>query len=93
MLRSIFFGLLFAVVIPSWACGQVTSRGIIAEDALRRVGLERMWHAQIDFDTARGRLVGINQQINPENSYTLFEILDRGQRLVFSIAGAGRQVR
>ncbi|MGV3608788.1 MAG: PQQ-binding-like beta-propeller repeat protein [Planctomycetaceae bacterium] len=78
---------LFAVLIfalPLTLSAQVSSRGLLSQEALSRYGLEKMWQTQVDFDTARGRLVEVTMQVSNERGVTLFEIVDQGRRQVVS---------
>ena len=51
---------------------------------MRQQGLERLWFAQLNLDSARGRVAGINQFISPSRLQTVYEILFDGRRYVFS---------
>lgn len=60
------------------------SMSIGSDAALHRLGLVRVWQAQIDFDVNRGKLAGIAQYISNHTAQTIYEVTYPGGRLTFS---------
>jgi len=82
-MRRIFFPVVL-LVLPALAQAQVGPIGLIAPEAARRVGLERMWFTQLSLDRARGRVSGIHMHVSPTQAHTVFQIVHEGKRYVFS---------
>lgn len=72
------------LLFPGAALAQVSGRGLLSEEGARRVGLERMWFTQLEFDTGRGRVAGVTQHVSATQKHTVFEIVVSGRRYEFS---------
>jgi outer membrane protein assembly factor BamB len=78
---------LLVLVLLSFAASgraQSGSSALIAPEAARRVGLERMWFTQLGLDRGRGRVSGVCLHVSPTKSHTVFRVIDRGQWQAFS---------
>src|SRR5436305_1245137 len=55
-----------------------------SQAALRKLGLEKAWQTQIEFDAARGKLSGVTQYISDQTAQTIYEVTYPGGRITFS---------
>lgn len=84
MRQAIGLFCLLVLGLPLTLSAQVSSRGVLSQEALARYGLEKMWQTQVDFDSAKGRLVEVIQQVSLAKGYSLYEVMYDGRRHVFS---------
>jgi outer membrane protein assembly factor BamB len=47
---------------------------LFSDEQLRSIGLEKVWHSQLEFDATRGRLSGVYLHYNENSLQTLYEI-------------------
>lgn len=69
---------------PTVALAQRAGSSLIAPQAARQLGLERMWFTQIALDGSRGRMAGLHQHVSATQVHTVFQIMHAGKRYVFS---------
>src|SRR5688500_18622101 len=85
LMRRILAVLLLAGLIgPATAWGQRSASPLIAPDAARQLGLERMWFTQMSVDRGRGKMVGLHQHVSATQAHTVFQVTFDGKRYVFS---------
>jgi len=80
---------LLAVLVGSlpgtvFAQYRTASASLNAEASLRKLGLQRAWQTQIEFDAARGKLAGVSQHISARSAQTIYEVTYPGGRVTFS---------
>lgn len=61
-----------------------TTASAYSEGAFRKLGLERAWQTQVEFDATRGKLAGVSQHISSKSAQTIVEVTYPGGRKVFS---------
>src|SRR5215216_3375038 len=59
---------------------RTVSASLSAESALRKLGLQRAWQTQLEFDAARGKLAGVTQHISARTAQTIYEVTYPGGR-------------
>lgn len=68
----------------SSAMAQVSSSGLLPPNVIRRYGLERIWHTQIEVDRGRGHVLHVSPYVNNSKAVTLFEVTFEHRRFLFS---------
>lgn len=74
----------FGTLVPPAVWAQHSDASVVSSSALRTLGLERVWHSQIQFDSSRGGLAGVTQYISPSSAQTIFEVTYQGGRITIS---------
>lgn len=81
---------IIAIVLILTACagraalGQVSESGLLAPNVIRRHGLDRMWHTQIEVDRGQGQVLFVVPHLNATRSTTLFEVTFQNRRVLIS---------
>jgi len=66
------------------ALAQVNESGLLSPNVIRRQGLDRMWHTQIEVDRGRGQVVNVTPYVNHTRTTTLFEVTFDRRRFLIS---------
>lgn len=76
--------LIVLALSPSPGQAQIPSTALVAPNAARQLGLERMWFAQLHLDRSRGRMGGLHMHVSSTKAHTVFQVTAGGKRYVFS---------